>query len=441
MSSMAFAEAVDRYFGVTERGSTTRREVWGGILTFLSMSYIIVVNPSIMAQTGMDYSACYAATIIMAIIGCLVMALYAKYPVAMAPTMGVNAFFTYNVVLGMGYGWQEALVAVFLSGVVFFLISISGVRKRVIDQIPAGLRYGISAGIGCFIVFVGLQNAGLIVDSGTLVSLGDLSSASTLLALFCIILTLFLYARKITGAILVAMIASAVIGMIIGVIDVPTSVFSTPSAPDFNAFLEGFDKDILNFEFLMVVVAFIFMQFFDSTGTLMATGEKAGFMDEEGKINCDRALIADAAASIISAPVGATPTGSYMESAVGIEAGARTGLSTMVVAVLFVAALFIGPLFGVIDGSCTVGAMVLVGASMIASLRKVHWDDWPQTVAVLGTVLFMVLAYSIADGIAFGVLFYCVAMLGAKRAKEVSPILYALAVICLLYFIAVAISL
>ena len=405
------------------------------------MSYIIVVNPSMMAVAGMDKDACYAATIIMSIIGTLVMALYAKYPVAQAPTMGVNAFFVYNVVLVMGFSWQQALTAVFLAGLIFFFISLSGVRKRVIDKIPSGLRYGITAGIGCFIVFIGLQNAGLITGAATLVKLGDLSSPSVLLGLFCIIITLFLYSRKVTGAVIIGMVVSAIVGICIGVIDIPETVFSLPTTPDFGAFLDGFSSDILDFQFLMIVVAFIFMQFFDSTGTLMATGGRAGIIDENGNVVCDRALIADATASLLSAPLGSTPTGAYAESTVGIEAGARTGLATLVVALMFVLALFVGPLFGMITYSCTVGAMFIVGAAMIVSLKDVEWDDWPQAVSVLSTMLFMILTYSIADGIAFGTLFYCVCMIGAKKAREVSPIIYGLAVICLMYFIAAAITL
>lgn len=438
---MTFSESLDRYFGVTERGSNFKTEIWGGILIFLSMSYIIVVNPSMMAVAGMDKDACYAATIIMSIIGTLVMALYAKYPVAQAPTMGVNAFFVYNVVLVMGFSWQQALTAVFLAGLIFFFISLSGVRKRVIDKIPSGLRYGITAGIGCFIVFIGLQNAGLITGAATLVKLGDLSSPSVLLGLFCIIITLFLYSRKVTGAVIIGMVVSAIVGICIGVIDIPETVFSLPTTPDFGAFLDGFSSDILDFQFLMIVVAFIFMQFFDSTGTLMATGGRAGIIDENGNVVCDRALIADATASLLSAPLGSTPTGAYAESTVGIEAGARTGLATLVVALMFVLALFVGPLFGMITYSCTVGAMFIVGAAMIVSLKDVEWDDWPQAVSVLSTMLFMILTYSIADGIAFGTLFYCVCMIGAKKAREVSPIIYGLAVICLMYFIAAAITL
>ncbi len=438
---MAFAASLDRFFEITERGSNVKTEIRGGILVFLSMAYIIVVNSSMMAAAGMDQAACYTATIVMAIIGTLLMALYARYPVAQAPLMGVNAFFTYTIVGALGFTWQEALVAVLISGIVFFVIAASGVRKKVIDQIPASLRCGITAGIGCFIVFIGLQNAGIVVDSDTLVSLGDLSDPGVILAMVCIVLTLFLYARKVTGAIFIGMIATAVLGMAIGVIEIPDSLVSMPQMPEVGAFLDGISSNLLSVEFLMVVVSLSFVQFFDSTGTLMATGERAGIIDKDGNVQCERALIADSATSVISGVVGATPAGSFAESTVGIEAGARTGLASLTVAALFGVALFIGPVFSVIDYSCTVAAMLIVGAAMMTQLKGVDWSDWPVTVSVLGSVLMMVLTFSITDGIVFAVIFYCVCMVGSRRWREVSPVLYALAVISLLYLFVVTGSL
>ena len=308
---MDAAGALDRFFEITKRGSDIRTEVKGGVLIFLAMAYIIVVNSSMMADAGMDQSACYTATIVMSIIGTLLMALYARYPVAQAPLMGVNAFFTYTIIIGLQYTWQEALVAVLISGVIFFLIAVSGVRKKVLDQIPPSLRFGITAGIGCFIVFIGLQNAGIIVNSdSTLVALGEFSSPPVILALFCILLTLFLYARKVTGAIFFGMIVTAVVGMVFGIIAVPDSLVSLPVMPEVGAFVDGFTSDILSVEFLMVVISLTFVQFFDSTGTLMATGERAGIIDEDGNVQCEKAMIADSATSVISGIVGATPTGS-----------------------------------------------------------------------------------------------------------------------------------
>ena len=438
---MGVSESLDRFFEISGRGSTISTEVKGGVLIFLSMVYIIAVNTGMMVAAGMEESACYTATIVMAIIGTLLMALYAKFPVAQAPLMGVNAFFAYTIAGTMGFSWQEALVAVLISGVIFFVIAITGVRKRVLDQIPASLRFGITAGIGCFIVFIGLQNAGLIADSTTLVGLGDFSDPAVILAFFCIILTLFLYAMRVPGAVFFGMIVTAVIGVAIGVIPLPGELVSMPAMPPVGDFMDGISSNLLSVDFLVAVISLAFVQFFDSTGTLMATGERAGILDENGNVKCDRALNADSATSVISGLVGATPTGSFAESTVGIEAGARTGLAALTVACLFAVALFVGPAFSVIGYSCTVGAMVIVGAAMITQLKGVTWDDWPTAVAVMATVIIMILTYSITDGIVFGILFYCVCMLGARRWREVSPIIYGLAVLFVLYLVFVVGSL
>lgn len=438
---MGVTQRLDGFFHITERGSDIRTEIHGGILVFLSMVYIIVVNTSMMVDAGMDYSACYSATIIMAVIGSLLMALYARYPVAMAPTMGVNAFFTYTVVIGLQFSWQEALLAVVISGVIFFVMAVSGVRKIVIEQIPKSLRHGITAGIGCFIVFIGLQNAGIIVDSPTLVGIGSFSDPSVILAMVCIILTLFMSARKVPGAIFIGMALTTLMGVVTGIITIPSSIVAAPAMPDIGAFLDGISPDVLSMDFLMVVVALTFVQFFDSTGTLMAIGERAGLIDEDGNVKCEEALRVDSATSVVSGIVGATPTGSYAESTVGIEAGARTGLMPLVVACLFAVSLMIGPLFSVVDYSCTIGAMLMVGAAMITQLKEIEWNDWPVSVAVLGTILMMVLAYSITDGIVFGVIFYCISMIGAGRWREVGPAIYILAVISVLYLILVVGSL
>ncbi len=439
---MTFAESLDRFFEIKARGSTISTEVKGGILVFLSMAYIISVNPAMMADAGMPWGQAFTATILMSIIAMVIMALYARYPVALAPTMGVNAFVTYTVILAMGFSWSEALAAVVISGLIFFLISISGVRKRLLDQIPSGVRHGITAGIGCFIAFIGLQGAGLIAsDPSTLVSLGNLGEPMVLLGLFCILLTLLLYAMKVPGAILIGMIATALIGVVAGLIAIPDALVASPELPDFTLFADGFNSEIVSIEFVMVVLALVFMQFFDSTGTLMALGTRAGLMDENGNVTCEKALTVDAGASVVSGVVGATPVGSFAESIVGIESGARTGLMSLVVAAFFAVSLFIGPLFSIMNSSCTVGALVLVGVAMIASLRDVEWDSWPTTVAVLFTILFMVLTYSIADGIGFGFIAYCVAMIGAGRAREVKPLIYAVAVISVIYFVSFAVIL
>lgn len=437
---MGTSARLDRFFHLTERSTDVKTEFRGALLTFLSMSYILAVNPLMMADAGMDPSATFTATVLMSVIGCLVMGLYANFPVAQAPAMGINAFFVYTVVLTLGYQWDTALVAVVLSGALFFLLSISGVRKRVLDSIPSGLRHGITAGIGCFIALVGLVNAGIIVSNpSTVVALGDLADTGVLLGVFCILITVFMYVRRFHGAVLFGMLLTALVGIILGIIAVPDSLVAVPSMPDIGAFLDGFRPEIFDMRFLMVVVSFAFVEFFDSSGTLMATGKRAGLLDEDGNVVCERAVTADAACASLSGMVGSTPTSAYAESAVGIEAGSRTGLTAVFVAMFFAVSLLIGPVFQMVDFRCTVGAMLLVGVAMITELRDVDWADTPLVVSVLFTILMMLLTYSITNGIALGVIVYCVAMFGSRRTSELNPVMYILAVIAVLYYLMTAI--
>ncbi|MDO5852513.1 MAG: NCS2 family permease [Thermoplasmata archaeon] len=433
--------ALDRFFGIAARGSSVGTEVKGGVIVFLAMSYIIAVNTGMMRDAGMDPDSAFTATVIMAVIGSLVMGLYARFPAAMAPGMGINAMFCYTAVVTMGFTWQEALLGVVLSGILFFALTVSGVRKAVMDRIPYGVKCGMIAGIGCFIAFIGLQNAGIVVDSAsTLVTLGDMSDPSVLLSVFCIAVTVFLAARGSSMGILVGMLATAVVGMAAGIIPLPDSVLATPSAPAAGAFLDGIGDGIMSFEFLMVVISLAFVEFFDGSGTLLALGQRANLTDSEGNVDFGRAINVDAGVASLSGAVGCTPATAFAESAVGIEAGARTGLMSVTVALLFALALFIAPVFQVFDYSCTVGAMIVVGATMASELKGTEWNDLPTAMTVVSMILMMVLTYSITNGIAFGVILYCVAMAGAGRAREVSPALYALAVVFLVYFVAYAIS-
>ena len=404
---MGVSSALDRYFGISERGSDLRTEIKGGFLVFFAMSYIIAVNTKMMSDAHMDPDAAFTATILMSAIGSLLMGLYAKFPVAMAPGMGINAMFCYTAVLTMGFTWQEALVAVIISGALFFVATMSGIRRRVLDNIPFGIKAGITAGIGCFIAFIGLQNAGIIADSpSTLVSLGDMSDPAVLLGLFCIIVSVFLVAKKVSAGVLIGMIATAIVGVAIGVIDLPQSLFASPAAPPIGDFLDGIGPNLLSIKFLVLVIALSFVEFFDGSGTLMAVGKRGGFADDEGNVTCETALRVDAGIASLSGAVGCTPTTAYAEPAVGVEAGARTGLVPVVVAILFMASLWIAPLFGMIEYSCTVGAMVLVGAAMMSELKGADWSDTPTMITILMTVLMMILTYSITDGIAFGIILY-----------------------------------
>ncbi|MBR7153074.1 MAG: NCS2 family permease [Candidatus Methanomethylophilaceae archaeon] len=433
---MAFREAIDRYFGITASGSSFSTEIRGGIVVFMAMIYIITVNSLMMSHAGVDREVAVTTTTVMASLGCALMALYARFPVAMAPTMGVNAFVVYSMVLGSGYTWHEALVAVLISGVAFFLISISGLRGRLITAIPTGLRLGIVTALGLFIVFVGLQNSQLIVASDTLVALGDLSDPPVLLAMFCILSTLVFTTRWKNMGVLIGMAVSVVIGLVFGILEPPAQLVSMPVAPDLLGFAEGLDAGLLNTEFILMTMSLTLVQFFDTTGTLMGVGLRAGKTDEE----CERAMIADSAMSIVSGLMGSTPTGSYMESTIGIECGARTGFSSLVVALLFAVALFLGPLFGMIGYSCTVGAMVMVGVAMMTELRSVEWNDSAASCSVLMTVAFTILAYSIATGMCMGVVTYCLVMFASGRRNEIDGFMYILLALCAAYLLMTALT-
>ena len=437
---MSVSSSLDSFFGITEKGSTLKTEVKGGVLVFLAMVYIIAVNSAMMSDAGVPYEEAYSATIIMTIIGSLLMGLYARYPVAMAPGMGINAMFCYTAVLGLGFTWQEALVAVIIAGAAFFVLTVSGIRQKLLDKIPLALKAGIIAGIGGFIAFIGLENARIITGASTLVGLGDMSDTFVLLGVFCIALTLFLRARGSSLAVLIGMLVTAVLAVIFGVTEIPSDIFSMPSAPPVGAFLDGITSDILSLKFLAVIITFAFVEFFDGSGTLIAVGKRAGFEDEKGNVTCSTALQVDAGIASLSGAIGCTPTTAFAESAVGADAGARTGLVPVVVAALFALSLFIAPLFQMVGYECTVGAMVVVGIAMMSELRDVDWSDGPSLVAVVMTVLMMILTYSITTGLAFGLIFYCVAMIGARRYREVSPVLYVMAVIFLLYLVMCAVA-
>lgn len=436
---MGIAERLDRFFMIRERGSTIRTEVRGAALAFMALSYILVVNPAMMADAGMDRDAALTATILISAIGCTLVALYARFPAIQAPAMGVNAFFSYTVVITLGYSWQEALVAVIISGLIYLGISMSGVRERILNGMPVAVRCGVSAGIGCFVAFIGLNNSGIITSNpDTLVALGDLSTWPVLLALFCLLITFFLKARNVKGDILIGMITTVVLGLIIGVITMPDCLISAPAAPEFGAFLDGFSGDMFDVRFVTVIASFVMVSFFDSSGTLLAVGNKAGLFDENGNIACGKAMTADAASASLSGVVGCTPTTTYAETTVAIDAGSKTGLTTLVVGMMFLLALFIGPILQMVTYQCTVGAMVLVGVSMMVCLKEVNWDDFPSVVAVVTILLFMVLTYSITNGIALGLVFYSLTMIAQKRGREVSPYIHVTALICLIYLIVTA---
>ncbi|MCM3389468.1 NCS2 family permease [Ureibacillus chungkukjangi] len=429
-----------KYFQFEELGTNYRREILGGLTTFLSMAYILAVNPGMLEAAGMDYNAVFVATALAAAVGCLFMGLIAKYPIALAPGMGLNAFFTFSVVMGMGMAWETALTGVMFSGIVFIVLSLSGIRETIINAIPAQLKYAVGAGIGLFITFVGFQGAGIIVnDDATLTVLGDITSGNALLAVFGIFVTAIFMAKKINGGIFYGMVITAIAGMIFGLVNMPEKIVSSiPSLePTFGAafdFLGNFDV-IWNLDFLIVVLTFLFVDFFDTAGTLMAVAGQAGLVKDNKLPRAGRALLADSLATVTGAIFGTSTTTSYVESTAGVAAGARSGLAAVVTGILFLLALFFSPVLAVVTSAVTAPALIIVGALMVSSLKLIEWDKIEIAIPAFLVMICMPLGYSIATGIAIGFIFYPITMLVSGRGKEVHPIMYGLFVIFLCYFI------
>lgn len=432
---------LNKFFELRKRHTNVKTEAIAGLATFLSMSYILFVNPEILSSTGMDAKAVFVATALAAVVGTLIMGLYANFPVAQAPGMGMNAFFAFTICSqATGYGFQEALFIVFCAGLVFILLAATGLRELIINAIPSSLKYAVSAGIGLFIAFVGLKGAGIIVSNeATLVGIGDFSNPSTLLAIFGIILTLILLARKIKAAIFIGLVTTAIIGLITGVLQSPDAIVaSIPSLEPVFGKLWDVNFGLLfgSPQFYFFVFSVLFLDFFDTAGTLMGVATRAGLIDNKGKlINGNKALMSDATATTIGAVIGTSSVTSYAESVVGVESGGRTGLMAVFVAIFFVIAMFFSPLLSMVTSAVTAPALVSVGALMMQSTKHVDFDDFADTTATFLTMIFMILAYSIAEGIAVGFLVYVVLKVAQGQAKKVHPIMYFLAIMFVLYFI------
>lgn len=437
------------FFNMEELGTNYKNEIIGGLTTFLSMAYILAVNPSILSLagidnlpegTGMDAGAVFVATSIAAFIGCMVMGLLANYPIALAPGVGINAFFAYSVVLTMGIPWQTALTGVLMSGIIFALLTLSGLRELIINAIPLELKLAVSAGIGLFITFVGLQNSNLIVNNdNTLVGLGDFYDPLVLLTVAGIVITVILMALKINGGIFIGMVATALIGLATGLIDLPSSVVgAVPSLePTFGKAFEAFQtpSEIFNMQFLIVILTFLFIDFFDTAGTLVAVASAGGLMKGNVLPRAGKALFSDSAATITGAILGTSTTTSYIESSAGVAAGARTGLASIVTGICFLLALFFSPLLQVVTPQVTAPALIIVGSLMVANLKHIDWQQFEIAVPAFLTMLMMPLTYSIATGIAIGFIFYPITMLMSGRRKEIHPIMYGMFIIFILYFI------
>ena len=418
---------LENYFKLSANGTTVRTEIIAGITTFLTLAYIMFVNPNILAEAGMDRGAVFVATCLAAATGTMIMGLLANYPVALAPGMGLNAYFAFGVVLGMGYTWQVGLGAVFLSGVLFVILSILPVREWIINAIPTCMKQAISAGIGLFLAIIALKNSGWIVDHpATLVTLGDVGSASTLLSAVGFILIAALYARKVPGAIIIAILTVTAIGIALGV-SPSGSVFSMPPsmAP---TFMQMDIVGALNIGLISIIFAFLFVDLFDTAGTLIGLAHRGKLLDANGRLpRLRNALLADSTATLAGAAFGTSSTTSYIESAAGINAGGRTGLTAVTVAVLFLLSLFLSPLAGTIPAYATAPALMFVACLMTQGLTEIDWDDITEVVPAVVTAITMPLSFSIATGLGLGFISYAAIKLLAGRSKDVPFAVYLIA--------------
>ena len=411
---------LDSFFKLSEHNTTVRTEIIAGLTTFLTMAYIIFVNPDILSQAGIDRDAAFVATCLAAALATLAMGVVANYPIALAPGMGVNAFFTYTVVLGEGYSWQIALGAVFLAGILFLILSILPIREWVINTIPRSQKMAIAAGIGLFLAIIALQNMAVIVDHpATLVTLGDFTQPKVLLALMCFIMIVSLEIRKVPGAIVISIFITTVIGVVLGISEFAGNIVSMP--PDLSPTFAQLDiGGAFNLGMTGIILAFLFVHMFDTAGTLVTVANSANLLDKDGKLpRLGKVLMADSTAMVAGSVIGTSPTTSYIESTAGVNAGGRTGLTAVVVAVLFLASLFFAPLVGSIPSYATFPVLLFVACLMVKNINDIDWNDMTEFVPAVITMIVMPLSFSIADGIGFGIIAYALLkLLAGKINKE-----------------------
>jgi AGZA family xanthine/uracil permease-like MFS transporter len=428
---------LDRYFKLAANQTTVKQEFLGGFTTFLTMAYVIVVNPQILSQAGMPVDGVVFATCLSAAIGSLVMGLYANYPIALAPGMSLNAYFTYYVCLNMHIPWRTALGVVFFSGIVFLVLTVTQVREQIVNGIPDCLKHSTATGIGFFIAFVGLRNAKLVVaNSATFVGLGSFADREVQTACFGLILTLVLMARKINGAILVGIVATSLLAMLRGISNWPSAIVSLPHPS--STFLQLDLRGAIHLGFLEILFAFLFVDLLDNVGTLVGVCEQGGFI-KDGKIpRVGRALVADATGTIFGSLAGTSTVTSYIESVAGIAAGARTGLSNVFVAGLFLLAMFCSPLATAIPGYATAPALILVGALMTQSIANIDWADFSEAVPAFITMLATPLTFSIATGLSLGLISYTVVKIAVGKIREINLLIWILTLLFILRYIYLA---
>lgn len=428
---------LQRYLGFDPKTMNLRTEIIAGITTFLTMSYILAVNPDILSAASMDKGAVFTATALSSALATILLAFLAKLPLAQAPGMGLNAFFAFTLVQGMRYSWQTALTVVLVEGIIFVLLTIFNIRDKIVDCIPVNLRYAISVGIGMFIAFVGLKNIGVIVhNDATLVALGAFTPAA-LIGIFGILLSGVLCYRKVKGALFIGIIITTLVGIPFGVTSLPEG-FSLVSSPQSMAptFFQFDFSSLLDFDLIVVTVIMVFMDLFNTIGTLVGAANQAGMVTKEGNIpHMKEALLSDAVGTCIGAVCGTSTVTTFVESSAGIAEGGRSGVTSLVTGLLFLLALFFSPLFLVIPSAATAGALFIVGVFMMNGLKDINIDDMTEALPAFVTIISMVLTYSIAEGIVLGLLSYCIMKIFTGRFKDVHPALYVLAVLFVLKYI------
>jgi len=428
-------QTLELIFKLNDNNTTIKRELLAGFTTFITMAYIIFVNPQMMAASGMDQGAIFVGTCLAAAVACFVMGFFANWPIGLAPGMGLNAFFTYTVVGEMGYSWEVALGAVFLAGILFFIMSITNLRRWMIDSIPFNLRIAMGSGVGLFIGFIGLKSGGIIINNdATLLGLGDFSKMETFLAAIGFLFISVLSSRKIPGAIIIGILSITVIALFNGMIEYKGLVALPPDVAP--TFLQLDIIGALNLGMLTVIMSFLFVNLFDTTGTLLGVATRANLVDQNGNAqNLDKALKADSSASIFGTFFGCSPVTSYVESSAGVEAGGRTGLTAVIVGILFFLATFLSPLATIIPPYATAGALIYVAILMLSGMEKLNWSNFTDLLPALIIIVMIPLTFSIADGIAIGFLSYIVLKIGNSEFKDISSGAWFLTIIFLSKFI------
>ncbi len=434
---------LDRVFRLSQNNTDVKTEMIAGLTTFMTMAYIIFVNPDILSAAGMPWEGVFIATIAGIVLGTVAMVLLTNYPFALASGMGLNAFFAYTVVIGMGVPWQIALGIIFFEGLLFIILSVTPVRQMIVNSIPLGLKAAISAGIGLFIAFIGLQNAGIIVGSeATMVTIGNLASGPPLVAIFGTIVTGILYARKVKGALLWGILAATLVGALpgIGVTPSPAGAGRLLQVPSFTAWRGVFGRldlrGALDIGFIGVLIAFLFVDLFDTAGTLVGVSSQAGYLDKDGNLpKASRALLADAIGTTGGAVFGTSTVTTYIESAAGVAEGGRTGLTGLATAALFALSLFFMPLVRLVPGVATAPALIVVGTMMMSNILKIDWKDYTEVLPAFICMITMPLAYSISHGIAFAFIFYPAVKLFTGRGRQVHWLVYTLGILFVAYFV------